>query len=82
MTHCGCPAPLLCTALICALQGPFDMEKIKSHCRAAWGVEPRAHHCPITYGGLDLRYASNIVLSNGRRKGPEMKEAWRIILRH
>lgn len=47
------------------VKGPFDMEKINAHCRKAWGVQPRPHHCPITYGGKDLRYASNIVLSNG-----------------
>lgn len=41
------------------------MEGIKAHCRRVWGVEPRAHHIPITYGGLDLTQTSNIVLSNG-----------------
>ncbi|KXZ49452.1 hypothetical protein GPECTOR_21g678 [Gonium pectorale] len=46
-------------------QGGFDFDRVNSHCREAWGVTPRPHWSAITYGGLDFRYASNIVFSNG-----------------
>ncbi|EFJ51337.1 hypothetical protein VOLCADRAFT_41600, partial [Volvox carteri f. nagariensis] len=46
-------------------QGPFDLEAINQHCEAMWGVRPRPFWSAITYGGLDYRYASNIVFSNG-----------------
>ncbi|KAG2439903.1 hypothetical protein HYH02_010533 [Chlamydomonas schloesseri] len=46
-------------------QGPFNLSVIEAHCREAWGVTPRPDWSAIAYGGLDYRYASNIVFSNG-----------------
>ncbi|GAX77115.1 hypothetical protein CEUSTIGMA_g4561.t1 [Chlamydomonas eustigma] len=47
-------------------QGPFDLAGINTHCKEAWGVEPRVYHSFIQFGGVEAAAeASNIVFSNG-----------------
>ncbi len=35
--------------------GGLDLESIRAHCQAAWGVRPCVHHSYITFGGLEVR---------------------------
>ena len=48
------------------MQGPYDLEALKEHCRATWGVVPETYWPATEFGGLEVvKEASNIVFSNG-----------------
>uniref|UniRef100_K3X632 Lysosomal Pro-X carboxypeptidase n=1 Tax=Globisporangium ultimum (strain ATCC 200006 / CBS 805.95 / DAOM BR144) TaxID=431595 RepID=K3X632_GLOUD len=43
----------------------ITMEQIQDHCQKTWGVTPDPNWIRVSYGDSNLRFASNIVFSNG-----------------
>lgn len=44
----------------------FSIDSMNAYCKAKWGLIPRPYWTPLYTGVLNMKYASNIVFSNGQ----------------